>query len=180
VRQTLRFDTGREVVWKTYGHADAEFSATNYLFFFRWNPSGSSVVRARAHRPDICLPSAGWRQIADLGVKTYPAARGIAVSVRRITFEQEGAKAVAHTFFCLQEDKSHPSEPRPDLKLREGIQPDWSSEGRLRVVRNGVRNLGQQVLEIIIVSKPPIDNSTAEAKFARIIRELVVPSESRK
>jgi hypothetical protein len=132
-------------------------------------------VRARAHRPDICLPSAGWRQIADLGVKNYPATQGAAIPVRHITFEQDGGRAVAHTFFCLQEDKIHPSEPRPDLQLREGTQPDWSPEGRLRVVRNGVRNLGQQVLEIIIVSRQPIDDSTAEATFAQMIHELVVP-----
>jgi exosortase len=175
VRQTLRFDTGRELVWKINSGTPTKFSATNYLFFFRWNPSGSSVVRARAHRPDICLPSAGWRQIADLGVKIYSATQNIVLPIRHITFEQERGKAVAHAFFCLQEDKIHPNEPRPDLQLGPGIQPDWASQGRLRVVRNGVRNLGQQVLEIVIVSQQPIEDGAAERNFARLIRELVVP-----
>src|SRR5213075_333650 len=69
VRQTLRFDTGREVSWKTA--AGASDSTTNYLYFFRWNPGSSSVIRARAHRPDICLPSAGWQQTSDRGIANY-------------------------------------------------------------------------------------------------------------
>jgi len=82
VRQTLRFDTGREVLWKTANAGAPENSAINYLFFFRWNPGSSSVVRARAHRPDICLPSVGWKQTADRGVKTYTAREGVALPMR--------------------------------------------------------------------------------------------------
>jgi hypothetical protein len=174
VRQTLRFDTGREVVWRTNDASTPELSTTNYLFFFRWNPGSSSVVRARAHRPDICLPSTGWKLIADRGMKTYLARDDIALPARHFSFKQEGGNAVVHTFFCLQEDKIHTDEARPDLQLPEGVQPDWSLKARTRVVRNGVRNLGQQVLEIVFLNTRQVDDQAAENKFQQMIRELVV------
>ncbi|PZR72001.1 MAG: hypothetical protein DLM73_14305 [Chthoniobacterales bacterium] len=179
VRSTLRFDTGREVVWKTSDADAAGSSATNYLFFFRWNPGSSSVVRARAHRPDICLPSTGWKQIADHGMRTYLARDGIALPARHISFRKESGNAVVHTFFCLQEDKVHREEARPDLQMTGGAQPDWSLKARARMVRRGVRNLGQQVLEFALLNTRPIDDQAAEARFAALVREMVI-SESRK
>ena len=173
VRQTLRFDLGREVTWKTIADAAPGFSTTNYLFFFRWSPGSSSVLRARAHRPDICLPSIGWQQLADRGTKTYFAREEIPIVARHITFRQGNGNAVAHTFFCLQEDKTHADEPRPDLQLADGVQPDWSIKARFRTVRNGIRNLGQQVLEVIFVSSQPMDDQMAEEKFAELLRETV-------
>jgi exosortase len=175
VRQTLRFDLGREVTWKTIGDATPGFSTTNYLFFFRWNPGSASVLRARAHRPDICLPSIGWQQLADRGAKTYLVRDEIPIVARHITFRQGNGNAVAHTFFCLQEDKTHTEELRPDLQLAEGVQPDWSIKARFRTVRNGIRNLGQQVLEVIFVSPQPMDDQMAEDKFAQLLREAVEP-----
>lgn len=179
VRQTLRFDLGREVTWKTNGDAAASFPTTNYLFFFRWNRGSSSVLRARAHRPDICLPSIGWQQIADRGAKTYLGRAEIPIVARHISFRQSRGEAVAHTFYCLQEDKTHASEPRPDLQLAEGVQPDWSAQARVRVVRDGIRNLGQQVMEVVFLYPRPVDDEAAEARFAVLVRENVV-EESRK
>jgi lauroyl/myristoyl acyltransferase len=79
----------------------------------------------------------------------------------------------------LQEDKTHASEPRPDLQLAEGVQPDWSAQARVRVVRDGIRNLGQQVLEVVFLYPRPVDDEAAEARFADLVRENVV-EESRK
>jgi len=67
--------------------------------------------------------------------------------VRHISFARDKQNVTAHTFFCLEEDKSHVNGPRPDLLVSGGAQPDWSFRGRTEVVKNGVRNLGQQVLE---------------------------------
>jgi exosortase len=172
-RQTLRFDDGKEVSWQTSDHSSRALTSTEYLFFFRWNPGGASVVRARAHRPDICLPSVGWKQIADSGAKNYTTRDGILLPVRHIAFAQEGRRGIAHTFFCLQEDKVHAEEARPDLELAQGVQPDWSIRGRTEAVKNGVRNLGQQVLEVVIVSAQPLDDAAAEEKFAEIAQEII-------
>jgi exosortase/archaeosortase family protein len=173
VRQTLRFDTGRELVWKSIEPNAPGNSAITYLYSFRWNPGSSSVVRARAHRPDICLPDAGWKQLADYGMKTYEAADGIELEARHISFKQDKGSAVIHTFFCLQEDKVHREEARPDLQLPQGVQPDWSLAARTRVVKNGVRNLGQQVLEVVFLDAHAIDQKAAEERFAALVKEAV-------
>jgi hypothetical protein len=175
VRQTLRFDEGREVTWKS-GMPGA--SLTNYLFFFRWDPGSASVLRARAHRPDICLPSIGWTLLDDLGTKNYPGPDDISVPARHVTFKQGQGNVIAHTFFCLQEDKINRREARPDLLLERGVQPEWSFAARMRVVREGVRNLGQQVLETILISSTPMENSAAEEKFGEIVHEIVKPPSS--
>ena len=171
VRQTLRFDEGREVLWKSGAPGE---STTNYLFFFRWNPGSSTVLRARAHRPDICLPSIGWTQLADLGAKNYPGPGNTSITARHVTFKQGQGNAVAHTFFCLQEDKIRRQEARPDLLLAQGVQPDWSMAARTRVVREGIRNLGQQVLETVLISSTPMDDAAAEERFGKLVREVVV------
>jgi exosortase len=176
VRQTLRFDEGREVVWKASAPG---IPITNYLFFFRWNPGSASVLRARAHRPDICLPSIGWSVVANLGTKAYRGPGDISIAARHVSFKQTGGNVVAHTFFCLQEDKIHRSEARPDLLLPQSVQPEWSLRARIRVVRQGIRNLGQQVLEMILVSAPAMEDGAAEEKFAALIRETVI-EQSRK
>ncbi|MEY2565383.1 MAG: hypothetical protein QOH88_3576 [Verrucomicrobiota bacterium] len=177
VRQTLRYDTGRELVWKTTDPMAPETPTTNYLYYFRWNPGSSSVVRARAHRPDICLPGAGWNLLAEYGTKIYRSRDGIELPARHVSFRQENGSAVVHTFFCLQEDKIHPDEARPDLQLAEGVQPDWSMTARTRTVRNGVRNLGQQVLEVVFLTSHPIEDEAAEQRFGELVRDLIVADE---
>ena len=173
VRQTLRFDTAREMTWKTNAGAGAE-PMTNYLYFFRWNPGSASVIRARAHRPDLCLPASGWTLVADRGLKNYPTGKGFAVAASHAIFRQTGGPVIVHTFFSLQEDKIRPDEVRPDLAVTPGVQPNWAFPARLRTVRGGVRNLGQQVLEFALLSNRPIADRTAEERFGEIVRELIV------
>ena len=56
VQETLRFDKGREVIWR-----EAQISpgqpASCLLFFFRWKPGTSTILRARAHRPIFVCPA---------------------------------------------------------------------------------------------------------------------------
>ncbi|MEY2493086.1 MAG: hypothetical protein QOH24_2037 [Verrucomicrobiota bacterium] len=166
VRATLRYDQGHEVMW------NATSGLRSFLFFFRWNPGGASVVRARAHRPDICLPSAGWEPVGKGNTRVYRVNSDLALPFRRVDFAMANGTATAYTFFCLQEDR-HTAETRPDLALPAGMQPGWSLPARWRVVRNGVRNMGQQVIELLLVSTQPSSAQAAEAEFARMLPELV-------
>jgi hypothetical protein len=168
VRGTLRYDQGREAMWNTTS------GLRSFLFFFRWNPGGASVVRARAHRPDICLPSAGWRALSAGDARAYRVNSDLALPFRRVDFASANGTATAHTFFCLQEDR-RTSETRPDLSLPAGMQPDWSLPARWRVVRSGVRNMGQQVIEFVLVSSQPSSAQSAEAEFARMLPAIVKP-----
>lgn len=179
VRSTLRYDEAKQAAWnlrfpKPESSASGEQSAVRCIsFFFRWKPGGSSVVRARAHRPDICLPAAGWRQISDRGVANYPINSDLALPFHHLVFADERAGLTAHTFFCLQEDKFRPNEPRPDLQVSGGAQPDWSFAGRTHVVLGGVRNRGQQIVEVVLVSSQPLDNPAAETEFGKLLPTII-------
>jgi exosortase len=172
VKTTLRFDKGREAAWR---EAADGVQMTCMLFFFRWEPGTSTILRARAHRPDICLPSAGWRQLSDRGFAGYPAANDLRVSFRHTKFVQTQTGLIAHTFFCLQEDRRNRAEPKPDLENANGVQPDWSFRARSRGVFNGVRNLGQQVLECVLVSPHELDDAAAEQKFSELVQKVIKP-----
>ena len=174
VRGTLRFDNGREVMWKEHDGSGINPPSSIYLYFFRWNPGSSSVLRARAHRPDVCLPNVGWKRVADLGLKNYPAQNRLALTARHISFRHETSNAIAHTFFCLQEDKSHSGENVPGRPVIGVAQSEWSAGARLRTVKQGLRNLGQQVLEVAIITAAPMSDQAAEEKFGRIVREVVI------
>ncbi len=130
-------------------------------------------MRARAHRPDICLPSAGWRLINDSGTRDFEAGSGLMLPFRRVSFARQGGAAVAHTYFCLYEDR-RTREARPDLELPAGMQPDWSFPARWRAVREGVRNPGQQVMEFILINDgDEAQTEKADAQFAALLPSLV-------
>jgi exosortase len=179
VRSTLRYDDAKQAAWnlrlaKPETPSGEQPTLVRCLsFFFRWNPGGSSVVRARAHRPDICLPAAGWRQISDLGLKNYPVSENLTLPFHHLVFADERGGMMAHTFFCLQEDELKPNEPRPDLEISGGAQPDWGLAGRSRVVLNGARNRGQQILEVVLISSRELDNGAVEKEFAAMIPGMI-------
>jgi hypothetical protein len=172
IKNTLRFDDGREVAWRE--NFDSPNAGAYLLYFFRWEPGTSTVLRARAHRPDICLPSAGWRQIADDGVRTYQVTSNFAVPFRHFAFARESAthspSIFAHAFFCLHEDTIRPTETS---QLAEADPGGWSRSDRWRVVREGIRNPGQQVLEFLMVSSHQRSSAEAEEQFTQIVPELI-------
>jgi exosortase len=174
VRATLRFDQGRETTWTSADNPSSPPSRC-FLFFFRWNPGGSSVVRARAHRPDICLPSAGWTQLEQGRIRNVAIENHLTLPFHEVQFKNARNNAVAHTYFCLQEDRQT-NEQRTDLALPPGVQPDWSLPARCRAVRNGVRNMGQQVVEFVVLSSADTPAAAAKTDFARVLQELIVPA----
>ena len=181
VRGALRYNDGRKAAWDVTSAKPGESSSSIerpaaikcILFAFRWNPGSSSVLLARAHRPDICLPTAGWHRTSDRGIATYAVERDFSVPFWHIVFGRNDSGMIAHAFFCLQEDKLHPTEPRPDLQISNRLRADWSFQSRSRVVFNGVRNLGQQAMELIFVSPKKVSDATVEAKFAELIPRLI-------
>ena len=177
VQATLRYDAGREATWhlppnETLLSAPATYS----MFFFRWEPGTTSILRARAHRPDVCLPNTGWRVTADLGVRRYPVATEVEMPFRHFAFARPAAEnrgASAHAFFCQREDRV-PRAQSAQFDLNAGATSDWSRSDRLRVVREGLRNQGQQVLEVVLLSPRPIDSAVAESDFARLVPQIVI------
>ena len=193
VRQTLRFDEGRAARWYAEPRLGVENNASitrptsspwHYtLFFFRWNPGGGTLLRARAHRPEICLPSTGWEQTSDHGVRQYAIQSQLALPFRHLEFVRKGrtpfeSDQFAHTFFCLQQDwAEHSFGPRTALTSNESH--DWGVVARIRAVEDGLRDLGQQTMELVFVTPQPIASGEAEAKFGELLPELIQLRESK-
>lgn len=194
VRRTLRFDEGRGAIWQpaslstsrnSLGDTDAAPRLHYLLYFFRWEAGSSSVLRARAHRPDICLPNTGWRQTADNGARSYPAGEQLHLPFRHFEFvhrRDDSARQFAHAFFCVREDwvKAQSAASTTDESI-SGKIGGWMRSDRLRIVLDGQRDLGQQVMELVLVSREQFSKVEAEDRFAVMLKEIVVlkPSSSR-
>jgi exosortase len=168
VRELLRFDFAREAFWRSPNLAE-----TNYMFFFRWNAGSGTILRARAHRPDICLPSAGWKQLGTDRVESFRISPGRSLAFRRFTFghiESRGTPVRAHAYYCLHEDRVHAAE-----KDRQDLYSNWDLADRRRVVKDGIRNLGQQVLEVIILAPAGVDEKVIDQRFGEMLPALIAP-----
>ncbi len=176
----LRFDAGREVSWSVKPQGEdgfapgslAEHSAVAFLYFFRWEPGTATVLRARAHRPDICLPATGWRQVGAPGYRSYAVSDNFALPFRLFRFQREsgdGRMIYADAFFCLREDRVRAED------AGKAVTPssDWSIGDRWMAVRSGLRNPGQQVLEFALVGRRGRSKMELEADFAKLVPELV-------
>jgi hypothetical protein len=148
------------------------------MYFLRWNPGRNSALLANLHRPDVCLPAVGWKQVADAGVRDYPVMPSFTLPFRHFEFQHGGqlhvAPQVAHAFYCLWEDRAAaPSAGASKLPQMGGSRSSWSRQERLRAVLEGRRHLGQQVMELILIARHPIDSGVAEEEFAKLLPDLV-------
>jgi exosortase len=130
-------------------------------FLLRWNPGRNSVQLAKGHRPEICFPAAGARLMDDFG-QTNLQAGGVELPFRHERFES-GSK-ILHVFYCLWSDRRAPNE--------SAQAQDGSRSSRLEAVLAGKRNLGQQVLEIVIQGPDSSDEavSTLKQQLPNLVR----------
>jgi exosortase len=143
-RRNLGNDTGGAGEWTD--EAGLHWTA----YFLRWNPTSiESVLFARIHRPERCLPAAGLRQVADGGLKYFQAG-SLQIPFRQYSYEAEGR--MLQVFFCQWEDGNEKQGGMWDSKLAD----------RVRSVLVGRRKLGQQTLEVII-SGPEAMHEAAQA-----------------
>lgn len=108
-------------------------------FVLNWNPGRNSTQLAKGHRPDICFPAAGAKLVKEFG-KVVISVGDFQMPFKYYTFEQAGS--LLHVFYCLWPDHILPG--------AGSQQADGSRDSRVRAALNGERNLGQQVLEIVI------------------------------
>ncbi|HYG35801.1 MAG TPA: exosortase/archaeosortase family protein [Clostridia bacterium] len=129
-------------------------------YFFRWQPrSVSSIIYGRAHRPDVCLPAAGLRLVADHGLSQVEAA-GLKLPFRRYTYGSEDQNF--YVFFCQWESGS---------TNQVGMQATKQAD-RLRSALVGRRHIGQQTFEVIIRNCESFE--TAETAFRRELKKMIV------
>ena len=145
------------------------------MFFFRWEPGTSTILRARAHRPDVCLPNTGWRVAEDLGVSDYTVANGVRMPFRHFSFVRDGNDrrlVSAHAFFCQREDRV--SAAAGQYNMNTGSTGNWGMADRVRAVREGQRNQGQQVLEVVMITPREMPSTAVQGEFAKLAPQIVV------
>jgi hypothetical protein len=181
IRAVLRFDDGDAAAWTIGSPVNATEPSTVScsLFVFRWNPGKNSALLANLHRPDVCLPASGWKQMADHGVGRYAVSDSVELPFRHFEFQRtfEGsAPQTAHAFYCLSEDRASGSSASPGKTDSPGIfgnRSEWTRTERLRAVLEGRRHLGQRVIEAIFISNEPLSAADAESYLRDVAREVV-------
>jgi exosortase len=153
----LSFDKGASGEWTEDG---VKWSA----YFFRWNPdSVQSVIQSRNHRPDVCLPAAGLRQVSESQLEFFEAGN-LKLPFRSYVFERQGT---LYVFFCQWEDGA---------EHQAGLEASKQA-GRLQSVLTGRRHLGQQSLEVIITGCDGLES--AKDKFRQKLPLLIDRGEAK-
>ena len=134
------------------------------MFFFRWFPGRTAARFVKVHRPDICLPASGRTMERDNGLRMLTV-NGLKLPIRSYRFEDRGAPL--HVFYCYWDARS--SYENPSAAVLE----DWSFRGRVRAALQGRREIGAQILEIVVWGyddDAEADNALAR-ELGRVVRE---------
>jgi exosortase/archaeosortase family protein len=133
------------------------------MFFFEWRPGPSrSRILARMHRPEVCLPAAGLRRIADRGILNVEA-QGLTLPFEASQFESASGQPI-FVYFC-------PWQNRPGTSGRSEEFRDSAREASLRAVLRRERNLGQQVAQFVVTGYA--DPAKADAALQQQLGQLL-------
>lgn len=147
-RNILKYTDARSAVW-------ADEQGLNWaMVLLRWAPGRTSVQLARAHGPEVCLPSAGAVMTEDLGLRPMRI-KGIDLPMRSYIFRTRNG--LIYVFYCLWEQ-------RPDTDGPQSTFVDMTMARRLDAVRKGVRNAGQQAIEVVVSNVPGPEQAEVAVK----------------
>ncbi|TCO92270.1 exosortase [Chthoniobacter flavus] len=133
------------------------------LFYLEWFPSnGRTALLARVHRPEVCLPSAGWKEVAPRQSLTVSAA-GFDLVFESMQF-RDAKGTDAFVFYC-------PWEIVPGQPGRNSAFSDDTRTASLRRVWRHERLLGQQTAELIVTGLS--SRAEAEASLREEIPSLL-------
>jgi exosortase/archaeosortase family protein len=154
-RNILRYTDARSAVW-----TDGD-GLRWAMVLLHWAPGRTSVQLARSHGPEVCLPSSGAVMIADLGLRPMRI-KGLELPTHAYTFRARDQ--VLYVFYCLWEQ-------RPYAEGSVSAAEDLTVARRLAAVRKGVRNAGQQAIEVAVsdVASP----EQAEAAVKRFLENTI-------
>ncbi len=127
-REMLDFDEGSlRSVWDHEGNEIL-------VAFLRWNPGpGSQQILSRLHRPETCLPAAGWILDADLGTVIVQL-DSIQLPFRAFRFRTGNETWMVYQ--CFWEN------------VRNPVTTAQGRSGRLMNAIQGRRNAGHQTLQL--------------------------------
>jgi exosortase len=131
--------------------------------FFKWaaGPPRSRIL-ARLHRPENCLPAAGFKLQVDRGMIIVKA-KDLNIPFHAMDFDYDGKPV--YVYFCLWQDRLKSGE---QLRMRD----HWDDRlVGLESVLLGERNLAQQTLEIAVFGYTT--SQQAESALRHQIQNLV-------
>ena len=130
-REILKADTVISCRWGSE-------AVTWTMYYSRWEPKSiESVARARGHRPDICLPASGMREISKGGPEFFSVG-SLKVPFHKYVYEIE--ERLLFVFFSLWHDGDEHQEGIRSLDLVDRLA--WAAKAR--------RSMGQQTLQLIL------------------------------
>jgi hypothetical protein len=135
-QQLLHYNDGGGAAWKETG--DRRW----VMYFFRWLPGQTAARFVKVHRPDICLPASGMTLVRDDGLQ-FLSVNGLKLPFRSYRFNNHGESL--HVFYCYWDARSSYE------NAGTAADEDWSAKGRIHAALRGRRELGAQMLELIVV-----------------------------
>ena len=135
------------------------------MFFFRWFPGRTAARFIKIHRPDICLPASGRTMERDNGLRMLQV-NGLSLPIRSYRFQDRGAPL--HVFYCYWDARSSYE------NAAAAAAEDWSFRGRVRTALQGRREIGAQILEIVVWGYE--DDREANDALARELARVVQTS----
>lgn len=152
----LHFNEGGGASWQTG-------DGRNWMmYFFRWMPGQTAARFVKIHRPDICLPASGMTMVNDDGIRLLNV-NGINLPVRSYRFNDHGAPL--HVFYCYWDARSSYE------NAEAATEEDWSARGRVRAALRGRRELGAQMLEIVVWGYE--DDAEAAGALQRQLAQII-------
>jgi exosortase len=132
------------------------------MYFFRWFPGRTAALFVKIHRPDVCLPASGMVLSHDAGLRLITV-NGVSLPIRSYRFYDRGMPL--HVFYCYADGRSS----YENVAAME--QEDWSARGRLRAAWQGRRDVGAQMLEVVVWGYE--DDGEAEKALQRQLEKII-------
>jgi len=132
-QELLRYNEGGGGTWS--GEDGRQWT----MYFFKWLPGRTAGLFIKNHRPDICLPASGMKLRGGAQNKLFEV-NGVKLPIRSYVFES--GSTVLHVYYCYWDGSPPESAPQD--------QENWTAAGRLEAVRQGKREVGTQMLEIVV------------------------------
>jgi hypothetical protein len=158
IRSQFRSDRSLQARWQ-------DGSGNSWqLYYFRWFPARFlakrvAILLGKTHGPEKCLPTAGMKLQAYLGIITVPLA-GMELAMQQFVFNAEGTSL--HVFYGIYED------PTGGTQLANRRR---DSASRVAAALAGSRNYGQRFLEVAVVGFARPED--ARAALTRELEKLI-------
>lgn len=132
------------------------------LYFFRWLPGRTAALFVKIHRPDVCLPASGLTMTSETGIRLRQI-NGVTLPIRTYRFDAHGVPL--HVLYCYWDGRSSYE------KAEVANEEDWSAEGRVRSALRGQREVGAQMLELVVWGYE--NDAAADAVLAEQLGKIV-------